>query len=162
MKLSLSILTLLFPISVYAVFSIFVVIEPGSEFEKSFQFKLSHEDNVDMCEIEFLPVGYSSKHAWLVVSSRSLTREEQELRDFIWGFETRPEFIEMISKLGPMNNETIASKKPKEASYKIILKPKIAKTSYVYIDFPSGVFDGGAYYSIPLANYCDSSTTDIK
>jgi len=153
---------MLFPISVYAVFSMFVVIEPGSEFEKPFQFKISHEDNLDMCEIEFMPVGYYSKQAWLVVSSKPLSRKEQQLRNFIWGLESRPAFIEMISKLSPVSNESITTENLKEASYKITLKSKIAKTSYVYIDFTREVFDGGVYYSIPLANYCDTSTKDTK
>jgi len=144
----------LFPISAFAAFSAFEVVKPGTDHAKIFEFRVKHTKNLESCTIEFLPFGYDHKHAWLIVSLKPLTEKEQELRGYIWGESQKPASIELIAKLSPMNDGQVIKKNTKDSRYSVTLKTELASRSYVYIDFPYMVFDGGFYYSIPLGDYC--------
>lgn len=143
-----------FPISAIAVFSAFEVIKPGSEHEKTLDVKVAHTKNTESCIVQFLPYGYDQKQAWLVVSTKPLSENEQELRRYIWGESPMPASIELIAKLSPTTVEPGNEVSAKESRYVVTLKSELASRSYIYIDFPQMVFDGGYYYSIPLGSYC--------
>lgn len=147
----------LLPISAFAIFSAFAVVKPGSEHDKILDIKTTHTKNLESCTINFLPFGYDYKHAWLVIASKPLTEKEQELRGYIWGNSPKPASIELIAKLSPLKHEQLNEKDGNDSRYVVTLTSELASRSYVYIDFPGMVFDGGYYYSIPLGDYCSYS-----
>lgn len=146
----------LIPATLLAAFSEFVVVKPNSGYAYDFDFKISHPENRGKCTIEFNAVGYDHKHAWLVVSTRVLSKKEQELRGYLSGCSPKPITIEMMSKLKPIRTKAGTDANDVSLKYKITLNSEMALRSYVYIDFPNPnlVLDGGYYYSIPLGDYC--------
>ncbi|MCI5208867.1 MAG: hypothetical protein D3910_08750 [Candidatus Electrothrix sp. ATG2] len=115
------------------------------------------EDTSEMCSISFSPFGYDHKHAWLVIASKPLLEKEQELRTPIWGQGEMSRSIELLAKLSPMKYEQVTKENYKESKYIVTISRDLAYRSYVYIDFPRLVFDGGYYYSIPLSSYCKAN-----
>jgi hypothetical protein len=154
MKKIFILLISVFPISAFAVFSAFEVVKPGTEHEKTLDVKVTHTKNMESCIVQLLPFGYDQKQAWLVVASRPLSEKEQELRRYIWGESPMPASIELIVKLSPTKFAPVDRKNAKDSRYVVTLKSELAPRSYVYIDFPQIVLDGGYYYSLPLGVYC--------
>ena len=137
-----------------AIFSAFAVVQPGSEHEKKLKIEVVSENKSEVCSISFLLFGYDHKHAWLVIAKEPIPKEEQELRAVIWGEKERPNSIELVTKLSPMKYEQVTEENYLYSKYTVTINRDLASRSYVYIDFPRMVFDGGYYYSIPLSGYC--------
>ena len=96
-----------------------------------------------VCTIKFDAIEYPDKHAWLILSSRKLSKNEQNLRYYIWEGTGAPANMVLKSKINPATND-----------YEVKLTNQIIHSAYIYIDFPRPVNDGGYYYSIDLWRYC--------
>ena len=103
--------------------------------------------------IKFNAVGSRHKQAWLIVAAATLSREEQKLRDLIW--QSIPPKKEIFVKvlLKSMKANWKSSKDDMSQHYQVELSAELAKRSYIYIDFPFMVADGGYYYSIDLGTF---------
>jgi len=159
MKKLLLLVTLFWPVHAFAVFSAFALVTPGSEYEQAFDFNVTHSENRKICTIEFNPVGYDHKHAWLVIASRPLSDKDQVLRDFAQQTLTVPAPprsvpLDVFTKLSPLTHSHEWDQKEFKSRYRVSIKNELATRSYIYIDFPGLVLDGGYFYSIPLGEYC--------
>jgi len=84
-------------------------------------------------------VEYPYKHAWLILAREPLEGKDQALRDFIWGLEEQPKTLKLKAKLSPIEPE---SKTIEKTFYEVVLRKDLAKTAYIYIDFPSHTVKG--------------------
>ncbi len=138
----------------YAVWSAFAHVTP--ETEQKYEIKVSLtpvEGQKGKFVIQFNAVASDYKHAWLVHSSEKLSEKEQNLRSYMWGFTKPTKDILIQAKLLPANTGRPFHEEGKPIFYKVVLDSKFIKNSYIYIDFPEQVHDGGYYYSIDLGAY---------
>lgn len=84
--------------------------------------------------------------AWLVLSREPLSATEQELRDYFWWNKSPEKEIVETSLLEAREIDA-------ELYYEVELEAKEIARSYIYIDFPEEVDDGGYYYSIDFPSY---------
>lgn len=155
MKTLVSLLLLVFSENALAVFSAFAVVTPDTESEYSI--KIEHSVSHDgYCKVKFNTLGYPQKHAWLILTSKKLTQQEQVLRSYIWGDDDAPSGLVVKSKIFPAKNnlENASETNIEKSFYEIILSKRITYKPYVYIDFPYPIEDGGYYYLIDLGAYC--------
>ena len=76
------------------------------------------------------------------------------MRSFILGEAKAPPNLILKTKINPAVTELITRDNIKEARYELTISKKASRNAYIYIDFPSLVFDGGYYYSINLGPFC--------
>ena len=103
--------------------------------------------------VNFNAVGSKHKQAWLIIAAAPLSREEQKLRGYIW--RSRPPKTEIFLKtlIKPVESKPTSSEEKPSPNYEVELSSEMIKRSYIYIDFPFMVADGGYYYSIDLGTY---------
>lgn len=136
-----------------AVFSQFVVITPENETEYGIEVRVSPLGDGTRRYILTVPVVRDFKQTWFVMSRSRLQGRNRNLRDFIWsgGKEGDPGIV-AVTELHPDGKypETAGSK----IRYaEILLHEGVADRSYVYIDYPGTVFDGGFYFLVDLGAY---------
>ncbi|PCK04827.1 MAG: hypothetical protein COA42_18785 [Alteromonadaceae bacterium] len=137
-----------------ASWSKFALVTPESETVFGLKVLMSPiENKPGTYTIKLKAVGYNHKHAWLIISQKKLSPSEQQLREYIWqGSKTKQDIL-VKAKLMPTGIGGLAEKEEVEKFYVVELDSKLIERSYIYIDFPSLVFDGGYYYSIALGAY---------
>jgi len=158
MKHVLGLFILFFTAQAHASWSAFAYITPETQEKYKLEVSISPIDGVrKKFLIRFNAVGYDSKLAWLIVTEEPLSEKGQELRDYIWsGVKTESEIL-IKSKMMPTGIGGFSSKdKKKERFYEIELDSELIKRAYIYIDFPSMVFDGGYYYSVDLGAFLEN------
>jgi len=126
----------------WAPFSEFVVVEPGSEHIKWLSIAVEIDEITETCLVYF----ETSISAWLVESSKKLSKREQIFRAFF--MRDKPAYVESFSLLENISGNN--------KQYAVTVSTKLSSRSYIYIDFPEHllVLDGGYYYSIPLGEHC--------
>lgn len=100
-------------------------------------------------------VAFPSKQAWVIVTPKPLSPSAQNQRSRFWGDKLNTENVESIVPLRPtgipifpQSNETKSEK-----FYEVVIPAGQMDRTYIYIDFPTRVADGGYYYSIDLGAY---------
>lgn len=110
------------------------------------------------------PLSTFGKHCWLIMCKSQLQPEQQNFRYYVWGvdqvlsdpntencdtfgLETDPNCANILCQvpMAPNDKELI----------QFTLHKEIIDQSYVYIDFPHFVLDGGYYYTIDLFSYIE-------
>jgi len=139
----------------HSIFSAFAVITPENQSKHKIYVEALKSDS-GTCNIRMNAIGYPYLHAWLIITSKELSKEEQEFRKVIWSEVYPPESLIIKSKLNPENDRSSLLKKEelKDAFYEISISNKLGHSAYIYIDYPHLVFDGGYYYSIDLKKFC--------
>ena len=137
-----------------AYFSAFVVITPRNEAEHPFLIQASAvEDQPGFTRIRVIGPVDASRKAWLIKCEQSLLPDSQNFRSAIWeGRESHKAIID-INLLEPTSTGLQESDGQQRAYVEVLLSNEELKRSYVYIDYPYEVRDGGYYYSIDLAYY---------
>jgi len=103
--------------------------------------------------IKFNSKELRSMAVWLIVASSTLSPREQRLRNYIWGKSEPSQEILIKAQLTPSNSKIFQTKSNTKQFYEIEIDSKFIYQSYIYIDHPLPVHDGGFYYSIDLATY---------
>ena len=106
------------------------------------------------CTVKLPAIEYPHKQAWLIVMASPVEINNIEFRDFIWGLVEEPNDLILKTKLNIIETQPKVKIVKAETYYEVVLTKELAKTAYIYIDFPSVTFDGGYYYSIDLSSYC--------
>jgi hypothetical protein len=159
------ILLLVFANQALARWSSFVVVTPMSQSKEQeivipgkksweqlhVEAKVSHQGG--MCTVKLRPVGYPSKQAWLVITSKQLSKKEQDLRSTIWGQSIQDPNIILKTKLSPYT-VWVVNDDFTDAYYELAISKTESQYAYIYIDFPVPVEDGGFYYSIDVGAFC--------
>lgn len=102
-----------------------------------------------------------AQHAWLIVTSKEQPDEQQELRYHIWASDLSVENIIILARLNPNGEEVSGGTADGRNSYEIVMDSELLKHAYIYIDYPTTIFDGGYYYSVDLnafIEYYESET----
>lgn len=138
-----------------AVFSAFVVITPENEKEHGIHVRVSPLGEGDGKYILTVPVVTDFQKTWLVLSRDRLNGRDQNLREFIWssGKKGDPGIVDLTELHPDAKYPETADSNIRYAE--ILLDKEIVDRSYVYIDYPGAIFDGGFYYSIDLGSYLD-------
>ncbi len=132
----------------------FAHVTPSSEAELKLKVSMTPVENQPgKYSVKLEAVGYNHKLAWLIIAKNALSPDGQQLRDYIWsGAKTEQDILVKV-KLMPTGIGGFAQKEETEKFYVIELSSNLIERSYIYIDFPSPVFDGGYYYSIDIGAY---------
>ena len=138
----------------HAVFSAFVVITPANEASHPFRIDTHPlETSDDLMRVRITgPLGDSQK-AWLIVCKQSLLSDKQNFRSAIWNQTPENENIVNIQQLNPVRASSVTADGKEEIYIEVVLTSDEMSRSYIYIDYPREVRDGGYYYSIDLAYY---------
>ena len=138
-----------------ASWSAFAVVTPESQSRYDVKIESDVSDS-GTCTIKFDAIQYPYEHAWLILTSRKLSKTEQELRYFIWEHTNAPPGLILKSKISPAIDRTkfMDHENINDGYYEITLTNRTDHHAYVYIDYPRPIDDGGYYYSIDLGAYC--------
>lgn len=149
-----TVLSLLMQIKVaMAIFSELVVITPQNETEHPFEIQVQAVENrPGHHRIRVTGPVDDDQRAWLILCRRSLHPEKQNFRQAIWQGGTGNMDVVQITRLKPQYPPD-KSGVYKQAYVEVVLSDDAMKRSYLYVDFPQNVDDGGYYYSIDLAYY---------
>ena len=150
------VLILLYTNTAFAAFSAFVVITPDNEAEYPFLIRAQPlENQPGYTRVKVIGPVDGSKKAWLIECKQSLLSESQNFRMTIWGYEQFNDDVIKITPLKP-GQTTLPGKGSQTYPYvEVVLSNKVMQRSYLYIDFPREVRDGGYYYSIDLPYYLE-------
>ena len=137
-----------------AVFSAFVVITPANETSHPFRIDTHPLGTAD----ELMRVRVSGpladgQEAWLITCKQSLLSEKQNFRSAVWSQSQGNEDIVHMQQVNPVRAPSVTADGKAEAYIEVVLTGEEMQRSYIYIDYPSEVRDGGYYYSIDLAYY---------
>lgn len=86
-----------------------------------------------------VPMVGEQKQCWLILTKSSLTAAQQEFRDYIWASPSGRTDILLVTPLTPSPSHDV----------QFTIHQEFLAQSYVYIDFPQLVFDGGYYLIYP-------------
>jgi hypothetical protein len=131
----------------YADWSAFAHVTPETEKEYEVSVKLTSVKNKkNTYHVKVNAIGYDEKHAWLITAPKDVKPEEQDFRNFIW-------YPKSVKKEKLKKTELHPKGKKNNLYYEIEISSNKIYSSYIYIDFPSPIEDGGYYYSIDLKSY---------
>lgn len=156
MKYVITIIALLLMANqIHAAWSRFAHVTP--ETENKFNITVSllplDETNNEFLVLVRLNAIEVDKQAWLIITYDGLSENEQQFRDVIWNSEKPEKKILLRTKLMPKGVSSFLSEDNDLKFYEVVLDAKHLKHSYIYIDFPWRVLDGGYFYSIDLPAY---------
>ena len=142
----------------FAAFSSFEVITPDNEAEYPFLIQVQPlENQPGYTRVRVIGPIDDDKRAWLIECKQSLFPESQNFRMTIWGYKQFNDDVIKITPLKP-GQTTVPGKGNQAYPYvEVVLSNKVMQRSYLYIDFPREVKDGGYYYSIDLAYYLEGA-----
>jgi hypothetical protein len=148
------VLSLLMQIKVaMAIFSELVVITPQNETEHPFDIQVvAIENRPGDHRIRVAGPVDDDQKTWLIRCQRSLLPEKQNFRQAIWQGGTGNRDVVQIMRLTPQYPADKAGME-KQVYVEVVLSDDVMKRSYLYVDFPQNVDDGGYHYSIDLAYY---------
>lgn len=103
-------------------------------------------------------VAFPSKQAWLIVTPKPLSPSEQDQRSRFWGDKLNTENVDSIVPLRPTGIPIFpqSNEIKSEKFYEVVIPADQMDRTYIYIDFPTPVDDGGYFYSIDLGAYLPS------
>ena len=155
MKKVIPLLLLLFARQAIASWSAFAVVTPESQSRYEVDIESEVSDS-GTCTIKLDAIQYPYEHAWLIITARKLSKQEQELRYFIWEHANPPPGLILKTKISPAIGQTkfMDDGNINDAYYEVIITNQTDHNAYIYIDYPRPVDDGGYYYSIDLGAYC--------
>ena len=155
-SLAFSLLALGLSWRAFGASSEFVVITPQNDAEHAFLVQAHREAaQPDRTRVRVTWPMDRYQQVWLVVCEKSLVAEEQNFRFLMWGETEGYERVISIRRL-ERRRMTLAETDSLGYSYlEIALPNEQMARSYLYIDFPRPVDDGGYYYSVDLAYYLD-------
>lgn len=137
-----------------AAFSSFVVITPENEAKHPFLIQPQPVENqADLTRIRVIGPVDGHKKVWLILCKQSLRPASQNFRSTIWEDREDSKEIVSLSQLKPGLIILPESGNQQLAYVEVVLSSDEMRRSYLYIDHPSEVHDGGYYYSIDLAYY---------
>lgn len=127
-------------------FSKFAHVTPSTEKEYKLSLSITKKNN-DLYTVKF-PWEKQSKQCWLIVFEDSEAFQKNlDFRQVIWN---RGKIIPKgISRITPLQ-ET------QDGYIEVDIKKEEIPHSYISIDFPTNVMDGGYYYTIDLPSYLKS------
>jgi len=140
--ITLSILILSSAPLCYGQFSFFVNITPTQQSQK---IKVSvRSDGNESYTVSFPWSIIEGKQCWLIVFKEGKTPQaRRDFRDFIWDKEIDKQTVEKIEPLSAN----------KDGFIEIKITAEKMNRSFVIIDFPHMVCDGGCYYTIDLPEF---------
>ncbi len=105
--------------------------------------------------IRLRAVEFPVKQAWLIVTPEPISSAAQNQRARFWGETLTTDDAEFIVPLRPNEVPMFSqSNEPdKEKYYEVLVPAEQINRTYIYIDFPSQVNDGGYFYSIDIDAY---------
>jgi hypothetical protein len=144
----------IFSLQALAQFSAFEIVAPDTQDRLNDEIKsLSVEKMEDGRFIVKVPK-FRSKHVWLITCSSELGYGQSEFRDNIWNRDSHDSNIYVLAKPGDSPVPcTVDDRRAESGFVEVILSNDLMSRSYIYIDYPHGVFDGGYYYSVDLPAY---------
>jgi len=141
-----------------ASFSAFVVITPANETRHPFLIQAQPVENqTNLTRIRVIGPVDGHKKVWLIVCKQTLLPSSQNFRSIIWDEREKNKGIVKISQLKPGQITLPETGDQQYAYVEVALSNDEMGRSYLYIDYPSEVYDGGYYYSIDLAYYLEGS-----
>lgn len=141
---------------VFAAFSAFVVITPDNEAEYPFLIKTQPLDNQPgYTRVRVTGPISDDKGVWLVECKKSLLADSQNFRMTIWGYKQFNDDIIKITRVTPGKSTMPGGGSQLFTHIEVVLPNDKMQRSYLYIDFPREVKDGGYYYSIDLPYYLE-------
>ena len=137
-----------------ASFSAFVVITPENAAEYHFQVQAQPMDNqAGLVRVRVIGPVDGDKKAWLITCKQSLLPDKQNFRSVLWEGKAHDKDIVQIKRLTTSKGVLPETGEKQLAYVEVVLSSEEMKHSYLYIDYPRMVDDGGYYYSIDLAYY---------
>lgn len=147
----------------FASWSRFAYVTPKTEKDYELSVYITPTNQFKTTYLIRLPaVSYPSKQAWLIVTPTSISPTEQNQRERFWSKELNTENVEAIIPLRPKGIPIFqkTDNSNKEKFYEVVIPADQIDRTYIYIDFPTPVYDGGYYYSIDIGTYI--TTTEQK
>lgn len=95
------------------------------------------------------------KRAWLVVCDKSLLEDEQKFRTILWSEDHEGECAIGLRQFSQRETTLPESGRVRYAYVELTLPDEKMARSYLYIDFPQTIDDGGPYYSVDLGYYLE-------
>ena len=137
-----------------AAFSSFVVITPENEAKHPFLIQPQPVENqANLTRIRVIGPVDGHKKVWLIMCKQTLRPASQNFRSTIWEAIENDKEIVKISQLKSGQISLSETGSQQYAYVEVVLSSDEMKRSYIYIDYPGEVYDGGYYYSIDLAYY---------
>jgi hypothetical protein len=131
-----------------------VVITPENEAKHPFLIQPQPVENqADLTRIRVIGPVDGHKKVWLILCKQSLRSARQNFRSTIWEAIENDKEIVKINQLKSGQISLSETGSQQYAYVEVVLSRDEMKRSYIYIDYPSEVHDGGYYYSIDLAYY---------
>ena len=154
--LAIPLLALGFSRPAFGAFSEFVVLTPKNDLYHGFRIQtFPVPSQADHTRVRVTWPLDEYQQMWLVECKKSLPTEQQNFRPLVWG-ETDEDGV--VVSIKPMERQSVAGAETERVQYayvEIALPNEQLTRSYLYIDFPQPLNDGGYYYSIELAYYLD-------
>ena len=126
----------------FGSFSKFVDITPATQQEHDINVSVTYESN-NLYVINFTWES-SLKQCWLITfKPNEVPKTQRNFRNFIWDETANKQSIEEIKKLSGNQDGFI----------KIQIPEATVNRSFIIIDFPYAVFDGGFFYTIDLPEF---------
>ena len=142
---------------VVAAFSQFVVIRPSNEARYPFVVQVHTVANkTDTVRVRVTGPVDDAQKSWLIICRQPLLPAAQNFRHVIWGSKKRDRDIVKITRLHADRSVRSENDKLHYPTVEAVLTHAEMQRAYIYIDYPSAVYDGGYYHSIDLAYYLDS------
>jgi hypothetical protein len=117
-----------------------------------------------------VPLIEGTRQYWLIVCKESLNAEEQNFRSIVQTLKgsARPpqkkrEDVVLIAPLTAARGETSeAAEKTNSTSVTIQMSLELAERSYIYVDYPHVVMDGGYFWSVDIPSFVKRSACSNK
>lgn len=139
-----------------ASWSQYAHVTPKSENEYDLNVYVSPTNKENTTYMIRLPaISFPSKQAWLIVTPKPISPKKQNQRARFWGNNLNTMNVESIIPLRPNGIPIFsqANEHNTEKYYEVIIPAYEADRTYIYIDFPTPVNDGGYFYSIDIGSY---------
>lgn len=134
----------------------FVVITPKNDADHLFRVEVRPEaTQPDRTRIRVTWPLDKKKRAWLVVCDKSLLEDEQNFRTIVWGVNHELECAIGIRQFSKRHTTLPESGSVRYAYVELTLPDDRMTHSYLYIDFPQTIDDGGPRYAVDLGYYLD-------
>ena len=147
----------------HAGWSDFAHVTPTTEKEYNLQVQLIPLDTGESrFKIKCRAVGFDEKLAWLIITEKALSSQEQRQRAHLWGSAQPEKAIRLKTLILPEGVGALMEEEEAPLFYEVELDAELMKTAYIYIDFPFPVKDGGYFYSIDLNAYLEHHRAKAK
>ncbi len=135
----------------FAVFSSFISVSPSNVEDKKFKINLStNKEDKNFFDVKIDGITY--RDVWLITVDKELSEKEQnEFRNYIWNKEFKPAKILKLQKIYANKSKRKLNPLPP-----FTIKNEYGSNSYIYMDHPTEVSDGGFYYSIDLPKFYEN------